>query len=140
MPLSATTASDAATRVKPLRILYAEDMRELRLVAEMALKRDGHAIECVEDGRHALDRVTSDPGAYDVVITDHHMPVMNGLELVTWLRTVPFRGKILVFSSETNPAVSSAYRKLEVDHILPKPILPSTLRQLLASLSAPPSE
>lgn len=120
-----------------LRILYADDMRELREVARIALSRDGHLIECVGDGQQALDRVTADPNAYDLVITDHHMPHLNGIELVTRLRALPFHGKVLIFCSELSPAVNETYQKLKVDRILYKPVFPSELRQVLADLFAP---
>ena len=63
---------------RALRILYAEDLRDLREVARMALSRDGHVIECVVDGSVALERLTAAPDSVDLLITDHHMPVMNG--------------------------------------------------------------
>ena len=119
---------------RALRILYAEDLRDLREVARMALSRDGHAIECVVDGSVALERLTAAPDSVDLLITDHHMPVMNGLELVTTLRAQGFPGKIIVFSSELSPAVAEQYRRQQVARILPKPIFPSELRQVLAEL------
>lgn len=74
------------------------------------------------------------PLAFDVVITDHHMPKLNGLELVTRLRDIAFPGKILVFSSELSPTVHAAYADLKVPKVLHKPMLPSYLRQVLAEL------
>jgi CheY-like chemotaxis protein len=120
-----------------LRILYADDMRELREVARIALSREGHLIECVGDGQEALQRVTADPNAYDLVISDHHMPHLNGIELVKRIRTLPYAGKILIFCSELSPAVSETYHQLKVDRILYKPVFPSELRQVLADLFTP---
>lgn len=125
---------ETVPRGKALRILYAEDLRDLREVARMALTRDGHTIECVADGALALARIQATPHSFDLLITDHHMPNMNGLELVTALRALPFSAKIVVFSSELSPNVSYAYQQLAVDRILPKPIFPSELRQVLAEL------
>ena len=122
---------------KMIRILYADDMRELREVARIALTREGHLIECVGDGQQALDRVVASPDAYDLVITDHHMPHLNGIELVTHLRTLPYSGKILIFCSELSPAVTETYNMLKVDRILYKPVFPSELRQVLADLFTP---
>lgn len=127
---------EPSTPKKLLRILYADDMRELREVARIALSREGHLIECVGDGQQALDRVTADPTAYDLVITDHHMPHVNGIELVTRLRGLPYHGKILIFCSELSPVVSETYHRLNVDRILYKPVFPSELRQVLADLFA----
>jgi two-component system chemotaxis response regulator CheY len=131
------TESESSSSKKLLRILYADDMRELREVARIALSREGHLIECVGDGQQALDRVTADPTAYDLVISDHHMPHVNGVELVTRLRLLPFHGKILIFCSELSPAVNETYHRLNVDRILYKPVFPSELRQVLADLFSP---
>ncbi len=129
--------SDDGQPKKMLRILYADDMRELREVARIALTREGHLIECVGDGQQALDRVSATPDAYDLVITDHHMPHLNGIELVTHLRTLPYHGKILIFCSELSPTVTETYHTLKVDRILYKPVFPSELRQVLVDLFAP---
>lgn len=119
---------------RSLRILYADDMRELREVARISLTREGHQVACVGDGQEALDLVTADPNAYDIVITDHQMPRLNGIELVTRLRELPYTGKVLIFCSELGPAVNAAYQRLRVDRILYKPVFPSELRQVLAEL------
>ena len=129
--------SEESTNKKLLRILYADDVRELREVARIALSREGHLIECVSDGKEALERITADPSGFDLLITDHHMPRMDGLELVTRVRELPFSGKVLIFSSELSPSVSDAYNELKVDRILFKPVFPSELRQILAELFAP---
>lgn len=122
-----------------LRILYADDMPELREIARLALSRDGHRIECVGDGQEAIDLLGAHPNAYDVVITDHHMPHVNGIELVTYLRELSYQGKVLIFCSELSPHVSEAYQDLKVDRILYKPVFPSELRQVLADFYQPVS-
>lgn len=118
---------------QPLRILYADDLHELRDVAQISFRREGHGIECCEDGALALAKLANDP-AFDLVITDHHMPNMNGLELVTRLREREFPGKIMVFSSELSESVARQYREQNVDRILYKPVFPSMLRKILGEL------
>lgn len=122
------------TPVRPLRVLYADDMEELRNLIRIVLGRDGHTVEGVSDGQPALDRVLADPTAFDLVISDHHMTNMNGLELVTLLRANRYPGKIIVFSSELNPDVTDAYHHLKVNAVLFKPVLPAELRRVIASL------
>ncbi len=129
-----TTAPATTVPKRVLRILYAEDVLQLRELMQLVLAKEGHTVECVADGLAAYQKVIANPSAYDLLITDHHMPNMNGLELVTQLRSLPFPGKIIVFSSELSSYVSSAYRHLNVDYVLPKPIFPATLRALLATL------
>jgi CheY-like chemotaxis protein len=101
---------------------------------KMALNREGYTVECVSDGNVALQKLDEDSVPFDLIITDHHMPHMNGLELVSRLRAGPFPGKILVFSSELSHDVNGAYRELKVDKILYKPVPPSAMRQALAEL------
>src|SRR3954467_13837068 len=80
-----------------LRILYADDMPELRELLRLALQRDGYTVECASDGLAALNKIAEQQTPFDLVITDHHMPNMEGLELVARLREMSFPGKILVF-------------------------------------------
>ena len=130
----ATPPLSAIPTKRLLRVLYAEDVRQLRDLLQIVLSKEGHTVECVDDGMIALQKVAAAPAAYDLVITDHHMPNMNGLDLVLQLRALSYPGKIIVFSSELSGAVSAAYRDLKVDYVLPKPVFPVTLRAVLATL------
>jgi len=56
-----------------------------------------------------------------VVITDHHMPKMDGLELVRRLRQMEFPGRIMVFSSELSEEICAEYADLRVDPLLTSP-------------------
>lgn len=136
--VTTSPAPSQPTPGRPLRILYADDMKELRELITIVLGRDGHTVEAVPNGSLALDQLSSAaPDHYDLIITDHHMPEMNGLELVRRLRERTYRGKVMVFSSEISPAVQEKYRQLAVDRILPKPIFPTQLRTSLRDLFAP---
>ena len=121
------------------RILYADDMKELRELISIVLSKEGHLVETVADGRFALKRLTADPEAFDLLITDHQMPDMNGLELVTAVRRTAYRGKIMIFSSELSHEVGAAYVALAVDHVLQKPVLPAALRQLVRKMFSTPA-
>jgi two-component system, chemotaxis family, chemotaxis protein CheY len=116
---------------KTKRVLYVDDMRELREVARLALTRAGHKVDCAPDGTDAFDMVKANPAAYDIVISDHHMTGMNGLELVMKLREIQFPGMIAVVSSELNSDVEEEYRSLGVEKILNKPVELAHLRALV---------
>jgi two-component system, chemotaxis family, chemotaxis protein CheY len=116
---------------KTKRVLYVDDMRELREVATLALTRCGHKVDSAPDGRDALEMIIADPTAYDIVISDHHMGGMNGLELVMKLREIKYPGKIAIVSSELNEDVEEEYRNHGIERILYKPVALSELRALV---------
>jgi len=68
---------------EPARILLAEDIATVALVALRLLRERGHAVRHVTDGRQALERMRAEP--FDLLVTDWVMPVMDGIELI--LRT-----------------------------------------------------
>lgn len=137
MPPTTVDSSRPASRPpqgRAGRVLYAEDLGELREVMRLIVQAEGFAIETVEDGDLALERLAAHPDEFDLLITDHHMPRVNGLELVHRLARTAFRGRIMVFSSELDPAVHREYHRLGVSVILPKPIRPAVLRKALREL------
>ena len=117
---------------KALRILHVDDMKQLCDIVSQSLGGDGHLVESFSDGASALERIRQDPQAFDLFISDHHMPRMNGLEVVRELRKIDFRGKIFIYSSEIDEDVNAIYLTLKVDLVLPKPIVLPELKQLLA--------
>lgn len=129
-PPDATPSPDR----RSLRILYAEDMVELQKFVTLVLTRAGHRVEMANDGQIAIDKLKSEAGVFDLLLTDHQMPNLNGLELVRYARQILFPGKIAVFASELNPATHQAYRLLNVELIMTKPISPTNLRAKLEEM------
>ncbi len=67
-----------------MRLLLAEDNRELAHWLEKALVQEGFAVDCVSDGR-AADHLLQGEN-YAVAILDIGMPGFDGLEVVHRLR------------------------------------------------------
>ena len=67
-----------------LKILIAEDDRELCGLYSHVLAKNGYAVKGVSNGREALESLDSD--YYDLIISDIMMPQMDGYELVRRLR------------------------------------------------------
>ena len=63
------------------RILIAEDEEALRGFVARALVMDGHAVTTANDGAEALDVLTRERGAFELLLTDIRMPVMDGIAL-----------------------------------------------------------
>ncbi len=63
------------------RILVAEDEEGLRSLVARALAQDGHAVMTANDGAEALDLLTREQGAFELLLTDIRMPIMDGIAL-----------------------------------------------------------
>jgi two-component system, cell cycle response regulator CpdR len=63
------------------RILIAEDDEPVRGFVKRALEMDGHTIVAECDGAAALDRLVDENGAFDMVLSDIRMPLMDGIAL-----------------------------------------------------------
>ena len=63
------------------RILIADDEESMRLLVARAIAMDGHEIVTAEDGAEALEILTRDNGAFDLLLTDIKMPVRDGIAL-----------------------------------------------------------
>ena len=112
---------------RPLRILCAEDNTMLGEVMLSLFATAGYWVEYFEDGQRAWERMANDAADFDVVVTDHEMPRMNGLELARRLREAHFRGKIVVHSSAVGSGELTEYRALGVSDIIQKGARPEVL-------------
>jgi two-component system, cell cycle response regulator CpdR len=63
------------------RILIAEDDEPVRGFVKRALEMDGHEVVAECDGAAALERLTDEDGAFDLLLSDIRMPMMDGIEL-----------------------------------------------------------
>ncbi len=63
------------------RILIAEDEESLRLLVARGLRDHGHDVAVSGDGAEALDVLSRERGAFDLLLTDIKMPVMDGIAL-----------------------------------------------------------
>lgn len=77
---------------RKLKILLAEDEPSIREILTELIQDEGHECISATDGLDASEKVIN--GAFDLIITDFHMPRMNGGNLYRWCRekemTLPF--------------------------------------------------
>ena len=63
------------------RILVAEDDEAIRGLVMRALGEEGHELTTANDGAQALDVLKKRDGAFDLLLADVKMPVMDGVAL-----------------------------------------------------------
>jgi two-component system, cell cycle response regulator CpdR len=73
--------ASAPSEAQLARILIAEDEDALRGLVARALLQDGHDVMTANDGGEALDLLLREQGAFELLLTDIRMPVMDGIAL-----------------------------------------------------------
>jgi DNA-binding response OmpR family regulator len=119
----------------PLQILVVEDEKAVAHMIATVLGGPAARIARAKNGWDALIRIGVAVQPFDIVITDHRMPRMTGLELVRQLRAQNFGGKILVLSAHLSDEDICAYEELEVDVMMSKPFDFDELQQAMAALN-----
>jgi CheY-like chemotaxis protein len=105
---------------RTLEILSAEDHKMYADLVEAIFERAGHHVATATNGREALELVREAPSRFDLVVTDHQMPEVNGVDLVQWLRENKFPGRIIVHAASLTRGAEDQYRSMAVDHVVSK--------------------
>jgi CheY-like chemotaxis protein len=131
----AGTAPETAGRA--LRVLVADDVAANRMVARAMLAAAGHRVDSASDGAEAVAAVERE--AYDVVLMDVQMPVMDGLEATRRIRALDGgRGRvpILAVTASALPEQVAACHAAGMDGHLPKPIDRESLLSAVGRLAS----
>jgi len=118
-----------------MQILVVEDEKAVAHMIAMVLGGPAAKVVKARNGWEALIKIGATTRPFDVVITDHRMPRMGGLQLVRQLRTQNFGGKILVLSAHLSDEDIRAYEDLSVDMMMSKPFDFDELQQAMAVLN-----
>ena len=119
----------------PLKILVVEDEKALGHMIATVLGGPASKVSTARSGWEALIKIGASARPFDVVITDHRMPRMTGLQLVRRLREQNFGGKILVLSAYLSDEDIRAYEELNVDMMMSKPFDFDELQRVMAVLN-----
>lgn len=121
-----------------LSILVAEDNRTNQKVISKILDRVGHDVTIAENGEAALEALHEN--AFDLVLMDVNMPVMNGIEATKLYRFGELgqrRVPIVALTADATPEVSRRCEQAGMDGCLTKPIEPARLVETIERLTRP---
>lgn len=73
---------------RPLRILLVDDSEPLRDMTAMSLRHLGFDVTVAAGGAQALVIIEGQPDQFDVIVTDFAMPLVSGIDLIRFARTL----------------------------------------------------
>jgi CheY-like chemotaxis protein len=109
---------DAGASGNGLHILCVEDDVILLNILEMLLKNNNHHPLCVEAPGKAIEEFKKQD--FDVVIVDHHLPEMNGRELIIQLLEMKKNFEFIVLTGDNRRNIINSYKKYNPRQILNK--------------------
>ena len=105
---------------RTVRVLVADDERNLRELIVRELARKGLEVDGVADGAAALERLAETP--YDVVILDMRMPKKEGIEVLRELQAFPEQPQVIVVTGFQEVSTAVEAMKLGAYDYLTKPM------------------
>ncbi len=124
--------AQAATPLRGLSVLLAEDNPTNQLVTKSILTRAGARVDVVADGSAAVAAARA--GAYDVVLMDVQMPGMDGLDATRALRAAGSRLQIIGLTAAVGPEFEQACLAAGMNAYLGKPVAREVLLRSLEAL------
>jgi CheY-like chemotaxis protein len=137
VPGSADRAANARPVPRGLKILLAEDNAINALLTRELLRRRGHTVSEVTSGDAAVRAMET--GSFDLLLTDIHMPGMDGIEAAEAIRahetkTGRRRTPIIALTADALETGMRACKDAGMDGFLTKPIEPTQLDEMLIIL------
>ena len=105
--------------MRQIRVLVADDEKNLRELLTRELARKGHQVDSAADGLEALERLRET--AYDVLVLDMKMPRMEGIELLRELQKFPEHPQVIVTTGFQEVSTAVEAMKLGAYDYLTKP-------------------
>jgi acetyl-CoA synthetase len=133
------TASDGAARraaPAPLhgRILVVDDEQSVAEFMSELLRTWGLEVDVAHGAEEALSRLESDPGAYDLVITDQTMPRMSGIQLADRIARLSPAAPVVLYTGTAADISRDELDAAGVRALVRKPVEPFELRAIVARI------
>jgi len=120
-----------------LDVLIVDDHEAMRALLTRTLQAGGVAhVRTAAGGAEALALLGERPA--DLILADHKMPGMDGLEFIAAVRATPALGapRIVMISGHADAAHSETARLAGADAVLVKPVSPRDVLKAIAALLA----
>jgi signal transduction histidine kinase/DNA-binding NarL/FixJ family response regulator/HPt (histidine-containing phosphotransfer) domain-containing protein len=120
---------------RPLSILLAEDIFANQMLVRAILEKAGHRVTVVENGAEAVQDVTRGTSAYDLVLMDVQMPVLDGMEATRRIRQAGHTLPILALTANVLREEREACLEAGMNGHIAKPVSPQALNQAIADIA-----
>ena len=96
-----------------MKALVVDDSMMMRSLVSKLLARLSFVVVEARDGKQAVEAIEANAGAFDVILLDWNMPVMNGYDALVHMMQSPALGKAKVIMLTTENQLDNIRRALE---------------------------
>ena len=117
------------------RILFIDDEEMLVEWGQATLERLGYTVTAVTDSKEALNTFSSDPSRFDLVITDHTMPGMTGVQIARELLKIRPDIPIILCTGHSETVSPEIAKEAGIREYLMKPLAKQELAEAVRRVS-----
>lgn len=127
-------AEPAHSRLLQGHVLVADDDPINRLLIKKQLSELGLSATLVSDGLQAFEKLSQHPEQYDLLITDCHMPHLDGFALTRKVKQEIslFKGAVVGCTAEDSRLAAEQALQAGMDKVIYKPYTLANLRKVLS--------
>ena len=104
-------------------ILLIEDNIDYQNMLKQLLTNHGYEVSTADNGQDGLETIKKDGTSIDIIITDLHMPFLNGLEMAKEVFSKKLsRAPIIILTTETSVKMRREGIEAGVHHWVIKPV------------------
>jgi two-component system, cell cycle sensor histidine kinase and response regulator CckA len=112
-------------------ILFVDDDSAVCRMAEEVLRRAGYLPHSFTSPLDALEKIKTDPQAFQVVVTDVSMPMMSGISLAQEVKRIAAGTPVILMSGFAGALSMEKLHGLGADLSLTKPLAARTLSEVV---------
>ena len=115
-------------------ILFVDDSESIREIVNFTLQNEGYKVLISDNGKNALKFL--DGSDINLIITDLHMPEMNGIELIREIRKMEeyARTPILFLTTESQTSKKLEAKEAGATGWIVKPFVPAKLLEAISKV------
>jgi len=135
-------ANEIRTTGDHRRLLYIDDDKAMVSMVKRVLERRGYVVSAFVDAREALDKLRSDPSAFEFVVSDYNMPYLSGLDVAREIRKIRADLPVAIISGFIDETLLSQAKDAGVRELIVKTInvggLSEAIERLATSVAVTP--
>ncbi len=118
-----TTSPEPVTRIDNYQrsILLVDDEDSIREPTEVVLTRKGFTVTGAVNGKQALELFRTDPGQFDLIVTDQSMPILSGTDLAKEIRNLKSDVPIILSTGQLGIEDIKEYTDIGITGFIQKP-------------------